>query len=149
MKKLLLLAIVAAIVFYLNRHPAEVAAEFVAPNATQASVSGGDAIGHAYAQQQSGIQVSGAGTVSRVLGDDSLGDRHQRFIVTLHSGQALLITHNIDIAPRIDLLREGDLVSFSGEYEWDDKGGIVHWTHHDPRGQHMAGWVKHRGRTYQ
>jgi hypothetical protein len=93
--------------------------------------------------------VSGKGRVTRVLGDDSLGDRHQRFILELDSGQTILVAHNIDLAPRIEPLREGDLVEFSGEYEWNDKGGIVHWTHHDPQGQHPGGWLRHEGRTYE
>lgn len=147
MKKLLLLAIVAAAVFYLSRQPAEVPREIAGQAAALASVAGSDAIADAH--WQSGAQVSGEGTVTRILGDDSLGDRHQRFILALDSGQSLLIAHNIDLAPRIESLREGDRVSFNGEYEWNDKGGVVHWTHHDPQGQHEAGWLKHRGRTYQ
>lgn len=108
-----------------------------------------DAIADAYANQQSGIVVSGEGTVTRILGDDTDGNRHQRFILALASGQTVLIAHNIDLAPRIDLLQEGDAVAFHGEYEWNDKGGVVHWTHHDPQGQHEDGWLKHRGQTYQ
>ncbi len=138
MKKLLLLAIVAAAIFYLNRQPAETPREIGEP-----------AIADVSAEWQSGTQVSGEGTVSRVLGDDTMGDRHQRFILTLDSGRTLLIAHNINLAPRIESLREGDTVSFSGEYEWNDKGGVVHWTHRDPQGQHEAGWLKHRGRIYQ
>ena len=58
-------------------------------------------IGRAFASGTSDIQVEGEGTVIRVLADDLDGSRHQRFIVQLASGQTLLITHNIDIAPRI------------------------------------------------
>jgi uncharacterized protein DUF3465 len=29
------------------------------------------------------------------------------------------------------------------------QSGVVHWTQHDPQGQHEAGWVRHRGQTYQ
>ena len=133
MKKLIFLAIVAAGVIYLNRQPTDVPQEIAGPAA----------------EWQSGTQVAGEGTVTRILGDDTMGDHHQRFILTLDSGRTLLIAHNIDIAPRIESLREGDSVSFSGEYEPNDKGGVVHWTHHDPQGQHAAGWLKHRGRTYQ
>lgn len=87
--------------------------------------------------------------VSRVLPDDTQGDRHQRFLVRLPTGQAILIVHNIDIAPRVQNLRAGDEVAFSGEFVWNDKGGLVHWTHHDPAGRHKAGWLRHAGRTYQ
>jgi len=74
---------------------------------------------------------------------------HQRFIVRRKSGQTLLITHNIDIAPRVAGLQKGDGVRFYGEYVWNERGGMVHWTHHDPAGKHVAGWLKHKGRTYQ
>ena len=38
---------------------------------------------------------------------------------------------------------------FGGEYEWNEKGGIIHWTHHDPAGRHADGWLKHNNRIYQ
>ena len=43
----------------------------------------------------------------------------------------------------------GDRVEFSGEYEWNDQGGVVHWTHHDPRAQHRDGWLRRGSQTYQ
>ena len=108
-----------------------------------------DAIRSAFNERRSGLQVSGEGTVSKLLPDDNDGSRHQRFILTLSSGQTLLVAHNIDIAPRVETLREGDSVAFNGVYEWNAKGGIMHWTHRDPGGKHEAGWVKHAGRTYE
>ena len=106
-------------------------------------------IADAFANQQNGLAVSDSGVVDRVLSDDTEGGWHQRFILRLASGQTLLIAHNIDIAPRVSGLSVGDSVEFGGQYEWNDQGGVVHWTHHDPSGQHQAGWLKHAGVTYQ
>jgi hypothetical protein len=108
-----------------------------------------DPIARAFASGTSDLQVEGEGTVIRVLPDDLNGSRHQRFIVQLASGQTLLITHNIDLAPRIEALDEGDSVRFNGEYVWNEKGGVIHWTHHDPRGRHVSGWLMHNGKTYK
>jgi Protein of unknown function (DUF3465) len=108
-----------------------------------------DPIGRAFANRVSNIQVEGEGTVIRLLADDSDGARHQRFIVELASGQTLLISHNIDIAPRVAPLEVGDSARFNGEYVWNAKGGLIHWTHHDPRGRHVAGWIIHNGKTYK
>ena len=121
-----------------------------APEGEATSTSTGDAIlTRAFAERISNLEVEGQGTVSRLLSDDTDGDRHQRFIVILASGQTLLMAHNIDIAPRVSPLEVGDTVSFKGEYEWNEQGGVIHWTHHDPDGRHEPGWIKHNGRTYQ
>lgn len=111
--------------------------------------SGDSALAEALEQRKTSFQVEGAGEVVKILADDNDGSRHQRFILRLDSGQTLLIAHNIDLAPRISSLQNGDLVDFYGEYEWNSKGGVIHWTHHDPQGRHVAGWLKHNGRTYQ
>jgi Protein of unknown function (DUF3465) len=114
------------------------------------SVSGGDSsFARAFADRAGNLELEGQGTVSELLTDDTDGARHQRFIVRLDSGQTLLVTHNIDIAPRVSALRVGDTVSFKGEYEWNAQGGLLHWTHHDPTGSHTTGWIRHDGRTYQ
>ena len=96
-----------------------------------------------------GARVETTGIVEKVLKDDSSGSRHQRFIVKLPSGQTLLVAHNIDIAPRVEGIARGDTISFSGIYEPNDKGGVVHWTHHDPSGRRAPGWIEHHGHRYQ
>jgi hypothetical protein len=103
----------------------------------------------AYENHQSDVQVKGSGTVIRILKDDNKGSRHQKFILKLSSGQTILIAHNIDLAPKINSISKGDQVQFYGEYEWNKKGGVVHWTHHDPKGRHVGGWLKHNGSTYK
>lgn len=111
--------------------------------------SSGSTISQAYERRQSDLQVEGEGKVIKVLADDNKGSKHQRFLLRMDSGQTLLVAHNIDLAPRLAGLRAGDSVAFFGEYEWNEKGGVIHWTHHDPRGAHPAGWLKYQGRTYQ
>jgi hypothetical protein len=106
-------------------------------------------LAQAFRSQQSNLQVEGVGVVIKLLPDDNRGSRHQRFLLRLNSGQTLLIAHNIDLAAKIDNLRAGDSVAFYGEYEWSHKGGTLHWTHHDPAGRHVAGWLKHGDRVYQ
>jgi hypothetical protein len=107
------------------------------------------ALEEAFNNLQSNVQVEGEGIVAKTLKDDLEGSRHQRFLVKLSSGQTVLISHNIDLAPRVESLATGDSVQFFGEYEWNSKGGVVHWTHRDPGGRHVGGWIKHRGKTYQ
>ena len=108
-----------------------------------------DAISNAFKNNRSGIQVSGSGKVIRILSDDTDGSQHQRFILKLASNQTILIAHNIDLAPRVESLKVGDTISFYGVYEWNSKGGTVHWTHHDPKRRHVGGWLKKGSKTYK
>jgi len=108
-----------------------------------------DRIARAYQDKESDVLVEGRGEVVRVLADDNDGSRHQRFILRMASGQTVLVAHNIDLAPKVPGLKAGDVVEFSGEYEWNDQGGVVHWTHKDPQGRHPAGWLRYLGQTYQ
>ena len=100
-----------------------------------------------YGKRHSGEWIEDTGFVSRLLSDDNDGSRHQRFVITIRGGQTLLIAHNIDLAPRIPLgLR--DRVNFRGMYEYNDLGGLVHWTHHDPLGVEDGGYVRYRKKEY-
>ena len=116
---------------------------------TTPGFAGDAALAQAFAEHATNLAGEGSGTVSKLLPDDTDGDRHQRFIVQLASGQTLLIAHNIDAASRVESLDVGDAVHFKGVYEWNEQGGVIHWTHHDPARNHAAGWIKHNGRTYQ
>ena len=161
MRKLLFAALALVIVYQLaNRVDGDKGAERAppsasaveredAPSARRNDDSGSAAIEDAFANQRSNVQVEGSGVVSKVLKDDNDGSRHQRFIVKLSSGLTVLVAHNIDLAPRVEGLEPGDALSVYGEYEWNSKGGVIHWTHHDPQGRHVAGWISHDGRTYQ
>jgi hypothetical protein len=106
-------------------------------------------IDNAYQNKQSNVPVQGSGKVLKVLSDDNSGSRHQRFILKLPSNLTVLVAHNIDLSNKIKDLKAGDNVEFYGEYEWNNKGGVLHWTHKDPRGKHKDGWLKHNGIVYK
>lgn len=111
--------------------------------------NGVDTVKAAYEQRQSNVQVQGSGRVKAILRDDNDGSRHQKFILVLKNGLSILVAHNIDLAPKISNLNKGDIVEFYGEYEYNPKGGVLHWTHHDPQGRHESGWLKYDGQIYQ
>ncbi len=127
-----------------------------AGNAQQVEITGtattavtiNSAIEQAFAAKRSDVQVSGKGTVTKLLADDNKGSRHQKFLVKINAQQTLLFAHNIDLAPRVPL-QIGDEIRFNGEYVYNPKGGVMHWTHHAPQGDHEAGWVMLNGQKYQ
>jgi hypothetical protein len=110
------------------------------------SDDGSAALAEAFQHHRSDLRVQGEGVVTRTLSDDNHGDRHQRFLLRLSSGQTVLIAHNIDVAPRLEGPHPGDRVRFAGEYEWNEQGGVIHWTHRDSGGSHQDGWLEYRGR---
>ncbi|MEC4727695.1 DUF3465 domain-containing protein [Shewanella sp. D64] len=111
--------------------------------------SGVVSLAKAYQDKLNGVQVRASGTVITLLEDDNEGSRHQRFILRLSNNQTLLVAHNIDLAPRIESISLGDKVEFAGQYEFNNKGGVVHWTHDDPQARHPGGWLKHDGQIYK
>ena len=117
-------------------------------SARSARADGSRRIEAAFAQRESGFMVTLDARVVKNLRDDLDGSRHQRFLVELDSGRMLLVAHNIDLAERIDL-RENGRVTLRGQYEWNAKGGVIHWTHHDPQGRHPGGWIEAAGRRVE
>jgi hypothetical protein len=151
MKKLSLLAaaIFAALTYFSGQYSTTSNQSLPAISGQGAGNAADAIIADAFANHKSDLQVTGEGLVAKVLPDDKNGSKHQKFLLKLSTGQTLLVAHNIDLAPRVDSLRAGEPIQFSGEYEWSAKGGVLHWTHRDPRGSHVAGWLKYRGQTYQ
>ena len=148
-KILLLIAVLISGYGYFNGQPGT---PLVAPTPSAPNQSGyrtDSSISTAIANRQSDQQVTGEGVVVKLLPDDNRGSRHQKFLIKVAQGKTVLVAHNIDLAPRINGLREGDSIEFNGEYEWNDKGGVLHWTHRDPNGYHPHGWLRHQGQTYE
>ena len=117
--------------------------QYYFPNqpSTDNNITAGDnAVQQAYADHRSGQWLETSGRVSRVLSDDNEGARHQKFIIELDGGHTVMVAHNIDLAERIPV-RRGAALAVRGKYEWNDRGGVIHWTHHDPDGRIQGGWI--------
>ncbi len=108
---------------------------------------GEDRILEAFARGQSDFVTTVQAEVVRKLADDNDGSRHQKFIIELSGGHTLLVAHNIDLAQRVPV-QVGDVVQVKGEYEFNGRGGVLHWTHKANGRNHEEGWIEHRGIRY-
>jgi len=95
----------------------------------------------AFQEKKSHLFLETSGRVIKLLPDDQQGSRHQRFLIKTDDGPTLLVSHNIDLSERVPL-KPGIPVQIRGEYIWNTKGGLMHWTHRDPQGRHEGGWIK-------
>jgi hypothetical protein len=108
---------------------------------------GTTAIMNAFSSATSGVEVESSGTVKEVP-KDAAGANHQKFILDLGNGHTLILLHDTDSAPPVPA-KVGDTLQFRGQYEWNENGGLIHWTHHDPEMKHEDGWVKLDGKAYR
>ncbi len=92
--------------------------------------------------------VTVRGDVIKLLNDDRKGTKHQKFLIAISPDTTLLISHNIDLAPRVPV-QKGDQITLRGLYEWNNRGGLIHWTHHDPKGRKKGGWIQLYQKEYK
>jgi len=99
-------------------------------------------------QRASHVEVTVTAPVKRVLSDDTEGTPHERFLLILANGTTVLVAHNTSEAGRVPL-SEGSVVTVHGEYIWNNRGGVIHWTHHSDNGRHEGGFIDFQGQHYQ
>jgi hypothetical protein len=104
----------------------------------------------AYSATRSHVEVVADGTVTRLLGTQAgRVSPHEGFLFRLASGCSLVVRveANTDFTGPIPLTA-GEHVLVKGEYEYYPLGGVIHWTHRDPRGRHENGYIQAGGRVY-
>jgi len=137
--------LLATAYLYKTRSPDVAAGPSPAASAAPAGDVG--AVLEAFKARRSGVEVEATGVVTRCLAADRSGSQHERFLLRV-GDLSVLVAHNTDLAPSVPL-SPGDTVQLRGEYEWNQLGGVIHWTHRDPAGRHAPGWVRVHGRLYQ
>jgi Protein of unknown function (DUF3465) len=104
----------------------------------------------AYSGSRSHVEVVADGTVTRLFGvQPGRISPHEGFLLRLGSACSLVVRveANTDFTGPIPLAR-GQRVLVKGEYEYYPLGGVIHWTHRDPRGRHEGGYIEAAGHTY-
>jgi hypothetical protein len=90
------------------------------------------------------------GRILAVLPEDTIGIRHQRFLVRMENGAKTLLAHNIDLCPRIEGLEPGREIRFYGQFTMNDRGGVFHRLHRNrnPFHRYVDGWIEYDGTRY-
>ncbi len=115
--------------------------------ASQESVSQ-DQVLQAQAQQARKVEVLFSARVRKILPEDTKGLPHELFLLDLNNGTTVKVAHDIKYAPRVPI-QVGDLVTVKGEYIWNKRGGVVHWTHHSDTPRHEGGYIDYAGNRYE
>lgn len=105
----------------------------------------------AFSNGRSHVEVVADGRVTRVLGvAPGRISPHEGFLMRVGSGcdAIVRVEANTDFTGQFPVA-VGDRVVVKGEYEYYPRGGVIHWTHRDPRGRHDGGYIEVGGRFYQ
>lgn len=115
--------------------------------------AGNAAVYDAWRAGRSQVEVTASGSVVRQLGTrEGRSGAHEGFLLHLRGaagrGLTVRVEDNVDLTGAIALTPGAEVV-VRGEYIFDARGGIIHYTHRDPRGRHAAGYIATGGKLYQ
>lgn len=121
---------------------------FTPPSQQSFFVDGQAQVMSAQAAHAIKVEVTVIAPVKKLLPEDDQGLPHQKFLLELVNGSTILIAHDLAMANRVPI-RPGDIVKIHGEYIWNSRGGLIHWTHHTDTPYHEGGWIDFQGVRYQ
>ena len=116
-------------------------------NVVDTNASDADIVRLVNAQKRADFVEGGGMVVVKLLPDDNSGLTHQKWMVRLSNGKLMQAVYNTDMCPRVQL-QVGDVVAMGGQFIWTNQGGLLHWLHHDPRGNRPDGYVMVNGKYY-
>lgn len=86
-------------------------------------------------------------SVTQLLPDDTQGLPHQKWVATLSNGLKIQIVYNLNMGLKVPI-KVGDKFAVGGQFIWTDQGGLVHWTHEDPKQVRPDGYVMYNNVIY-
>jgi len=107
-----------------------------------------DRVMTAWHSKTSNIMVEVEGRVMVELPDQEDYGHVQQFILELETGHRLMVSHDLEISQRVPLTRYSS-VRVKGEYDWNETGGLIHWTHRDLDNARDGGWIDYNGVRYR
>lgn len=101
-------------------------------------------------------EVTVAGSVSKLLPQDTQGLPHQRFLIQLSDGSNIFVANDTHYGTEVPGLQVGNPITIKGEWipepgNWGgtDTAGVLHWTHKGDAGSsHPGGWIEYGGNHY-
>lgn len=100
-----------------------------------------------FAEGQTGVWISGHGTVTQLPADEPGASPIQRLVVRINDDFSVVVRHDLGHAGRVPA-EKGDAVAFHGRYEWDARGGMVSFTYADEGQPGGGGWIELGGTRY-
>ena len=141
-----------------NASAPDVPAEFGSPNSGSSGAGSGQSspaqsidqsqLLQAQAARARKVELMFSARVKKILPDDTKGLPHQRLLLDVENGSTVLLAHDIKYAPKVPV-QVGDVIVVKGEYVWNRKGGVVHWTHRSDTPRHEGGYIEFSGQRYE
>jgi hypothetical protein len=83
-----------------------------------------------------------------MLREEDYREPHQRFLLMLSNGTTVLVANDLQYGTYAPV-QEGNVVRIHGEYIWNERGGVLHWTHKSDEPRHESGYIDFNGMRYQ
>ncbi|MDP3509818.1 MAG: DUF3465 domain-containing protein [Candidatus Melainabacteria bacterium] len=102
----------------------------------------------AQSQQARKVELTVTAPIKKLLREEDYREPHQRFLLILSNGTTVLVANDLQYGTYAPV-QEGNVVRIHGEYIWNERGGVLHWTHKSDEPRHESGYIDFNGMRYQ
>lgn len=102
----------------------------------------------AQSQQARKVELTVTAPIKKMLREEDYREPHQRFLLILSNGTTVLVANDLQYGTYAPV-QAGNVVRIHGEYIWNERGGVLHWTHKSDEPRHESGYIDFNGMRYQ